>query len=101
MRRVLLLVAAAVVVALVVAAALFVPGMAQRSSMGSGYVAKQLCSCVFVAGRDLADCPADLTESSDPVRAEVLTAEQAVRAWVPLLAERRATYTDGTGCTLE
>jgi hypothetical protein len=82
-------------------AALVVPGMHERSYMGAGYVAKQLCSCVFVAGRDMASCRADLTESSDPIRAEVLDAEQAVRAWVPVLAERRATYTDGTGCTLE
>jgi hypothetical protein len=83
------------------AAALVLPGMAQRSYLGSGYVAKHLCSCVFVAGRELAACRADLAESSDRVSAELLPAERAVRAWVPLLAERRASYTEATGCTLE
>ena len=101
MRRALLVVAVALVVLLAAGAAYVLPGMLQRSSMGSGYVAKTLCSCVFVAGRELAACRADLTADSDRVRAEVLAAERAVRAWVPLLAERRARYAEGTGCTLE
>ncbi len=101
MRRALLVVAIALAILLVAGAAFVLPGLLQRSRIGSGYVAKQLCSCVFVAGRDLSACRADLTADADPVRAELLAADRAVRAFVPLLAERIARYTDGTGCTLE
>lgn len=102
MRRVLLWAAVALVFVLLGGAAWVVPGMRQRSYMGSGYVAKHLCSCVFVAERTLASCRADLEPSSDRVSVELLAADRAVRAWVPLLAERIARYSgDGTGCTLE
>lgn len=101
MRRVLFWLGIALVVLAVGGAAWFVPGLRQRSYMGSGYVAKHLCSCVFVAGRELGDCRADLAPNTEAVRAEVLAADRAVRAWVPLLAQRTARYSDGTGCTLE
>jgi hypothetical protein len=101
LRRALLAVGIAAIALVGTGAAVYLPGMVQRSRMGAGYVAKQLCSCAFVAGRALEECRADLAESAERVRAELLPAERAVRAWVPLLAERIARYTGETGCTLE
>ncbi len=66
--------------------------------IGSGMLAKQMCSCIFVAGRDVEDCRADQFESMDPIQVEV---EQRVRAFVPGFGERFAVYREGFGCTLE
>jgi hypothetical protein len=101
MRRVLLAIALLCVVALAVTAAYYGPGMRQMARIGAGYVAKQVCSCVFVGGRDLAACRADLRPRAERVQAEVLLPERAVRAWLPLLAERTARHHAGSGCTLE
>lgn len=70
-------------------------GMAQ---VGAGYAAKELCSCVFVAGRSLASCRPDLPESMDRVEVELLP--DGVRAFVPGFAERVARSDPGFGCTL-
>jgi hypothetical protein len=75
--------------------------MRQMAKIGAGYVAKQVCSCVFVGGRDLVACRGDLRPRAERVQAELLLPDRAVRAWVPLLAERVARYRDGSGCTLE
>jgi hypothetical protein len=72
-----------------------VRGMA---SVGAGYVAKELCSCVFVAGRSLESCRPDVPESMDRVEVELLS--DGVRSFVPALAERVARYEPGFGCTL-
>ena len=68
------------------------------ASVGAGYVAKEMCSCVFVAGRSLESCRPDVPESMDRVRAELLP--DGVRGFVPALAERVARYEPGFGCTL-
>lgn len=99
MRRVLL--ALLLGVALAGAAAYYGPGLRQQAWIGAGFVAKQVCSCIFVGGRDLAACRVDLRPRAERVQAEVLLPERAVRAWLPLLAERIARYQDGSGCTLE
>ncbi len=101
MRRALLAIAVALLAALVAAAAYYGPRLRQQGRLGSGFVAKQVCSCMFVGGRDLAACRADLRPRAERVQAEVLLPERAVRAWVPLLGERTARYHDGTGCSLE
>ena len=69
--------------------------------IGAAMLAKQMCSCVFVAGREAKDCRADQFESMDPIQLEVLREEERVRAWVPLLGERTAVHREGLGCTLE
>jgi hypothetical protein len=69
--------------------------------VGAGMLAKQICSCVYVAERDVADCRADQFSSMDPIRLEVLPDEKRVRAWLPALGERTAIYREGLGCTLE
>jgi hypothetical protein len=69
------------------------------ADIGAGYGAKQLCSCIFVGGRDYEACRRDLGPEMKPVRTEVVG--EAVRAWVPLLASRTARFQEPTGCTLE
>jgi hypothetical protein len=69
--------------------------------IGAGMLAKQVCSCVYVAARDLADCRADQFPSMDPIRVEVLRDEGRVRAWIPALGERTAIHREGLGCVLE
>ena len=101
MRRALFAVALLLAAALGAAGLYYGPGMRQLARVGSGFVAKQVCSCIFVGGRDLAACRADLRPRAERVEAEVLGAERAVRAWVPLLGERTARYRDGSGCALE
>jgi len=69
--------------------------------IGSAMLAKQVCSCVYVAGREVATCRQDLTAETDPIKLEVLADENRVRAWIPGLGNRSAIYRDGFGCTLE
>ncbi len=83
-----------------VAAGLWYQWMAPRASVGAGYVAKELCSCVFVGGRDLASCRPDVPETMDRITAELLTDGDGVRAKASFLAERIARYAPGEGCTL-
>jgi hypothetical protein len=70
-----------------------------QADVGAGYAAKQLCSCVFVGGRTPEQCWMEFGPEMQPVRWEVGADE--VRAWVPLVASRRARAHDGTGCSLE
>jgi hypothetical protein len=73
--------------------------LAPRADVGAGFIAKQLCSCVFVGGRDEAACRLDFGPEFARVRSELLA--DGVRAWVPLLASRSAHHHEGTGCTLD
>jgi hypothetical protein len=70
----------------------------ERSLVGAGYVAKELCSCVFVGGRELASCRPDVPPSMDRVRAEL--GADRVRAYVPYFAERIARFEPPFGCVL-
>lgn len=69
--------------------------------IGAAMLAKQVCTCVYVANREVADCRADESASMDPIQLEVLRDEERVRAWVPALGERSALHREGFGCTLE
>jgi hypothetical protein len=69
-----------------------------RSTLGAGYVAKELCSCVFVGGRSLASCRPDIPETMDRVEAEL--GADRVRAFVPYFAERIARHEPPFGCVL-
>ena len=70
-----------------------------QADIGAGFGAKELCSCIFVGGRDYESCRRDLGPEMEPVKSKVVG--NAVEAWVPLLASRTARFHDGTGCTLE
>ena len=73
----------------------------QRVEIGAGYVAKEVCSCIYVGERDFESCRPDVPSIMDRIEAEVLADERAVRAFVPYLGERVARFSDdGGGCTL-
>jgi hypothetical protein len=69
--------------------------------IGAGMLAKQVCSCLYLANRDLDACRADQFASMDPIQVEVLEQTRRVRAFVPAFGERFAIFSDGLGCTLE
>jgi len=70
-----------------------------QADVGAGFLAKQLCSCHFVAGRDPEACRRDMGPEFDPLRWEVRG--DTVHAGIPLLASRSARWREGMGCTLE
>ncbi len=96
MKRLILVVLAL----LLLGAGLWLPGMIRQVDMGAGYLAKQVCSCVFVGARSIDSCRADMLPSMDPIELEPLARGQGMRAFVPLLADRTARYEEGFGCTL-
>ncbi|MBM4382802.1 MAG: hypothetical protein FJ091_05475 [Deltaproteobacteria bacterium] len=88
---------------LVAVLAVGVPYLNNVTAVGAGYVAKEVCSCMTLGGRDYAACRADLPESLDfeRVQSEPLPDGKGVRAWVPLFAERVALATPESGCVLQ
>ena len=85
---------------LFVAGALAYQVFGARMSVGAGYVAKEVCSCIHLGRRSLASCRPDVPEYMDGIRAEELSDGRGVRAFVPLFAERVARYAEGFGCAL-
>jgi hypothetical protein len=69
-------------------------------SVGAGYVAKEVCSCIHLGGRCLASCRPDVPAYMDGIVAEELSDGRGVRAFIPLFAERVARYEEGFGCAL-
>lgn len=100
MKRALIWLGIAGLVAIGIAAAVTLPRARALSRLGAGYVAKQMCSCIFVDEREYASCRPDIPPSMERVEAEVLTTPPGVRAVVRFLAEREARYSPDTGCTL-
>jgi hypothetical protein len=96
-RRVLL----GVALLLLVAAALGWRRIHFQADVGAGYVAKEVCGCVFVGGRSLESCRPDVPPVMDPVVAELTEDGRGVYARVPLFAWRTAKYDAKTGCTLD
>ncbi len=90
--------AMAIVWLLLVVGALLFERARDLSTIGAGYAAKELCSCVFVGERSLASCRPDLPETMERVEAEL--GADRVRAFVPYLAERIARYEPPFGCVL-
>ncbi len=86
---------------LLVGGALVYRYMAQNVEIGAGYVAKEVCSCIYVGEREFESCRLDVPAMMDAIEAEIVPGEQAVRAFVGGLGERVARYSDdGGGCTL-
>jgi len=83
---------------LLVAGALLFERARDMSSIGAGYVAKEVCSCVFVGGRTLESCRPDVPASMDRVQVEV--SSDRVRAFVPYLGERISRHEPPYGCVL-
>src|SRR5262245_16375051 len=70
-----------------------------QADVGAAFLAKQVCSCHFVGGRDPAACRRDMGPEFDPLRWEVRG--DTVHAGIPLLASRSARWHEGMGCMLE
>lgn len=70
------------------------------TNVGVGFVAKQMCSCIYVAERTFDSCRPDMFKSMDDVQAAVLDEPPGVRAWVTAISERRAHYRGEFGCSL-
>lgn len=87
---------------LVVGAALY-SWLGDRSHVGAGLVAKEVCSCVHVGGRGFDACRSDLMElpGLDRIAAAPLEDGSGVRAGLPGFGERVARHAEGRGCTLE
>ncbi len=101
MRRRLLWIALGLVGLIALAGLLWGPRAVGMAQVGTGYVAKQVCSCVYVAGREVDACRADLMPSMDPINAKLLRDREGVRASLLMGAvERTALHHVGSGCTL-
>ena len=74
-----------------------------QASIGAGYVAHQMCSCVFVAGRSYASCRPDMLPVMDRIQSEIIERDglDGIRGWIPLFADRTAIHTPGLGCSLD
>jgi hypothetical protein len=83
---------------LLVVGALVWEHLRDRAAVGEGYVAKEVCSCVFVGGRTLESCRADVPPSMDRVQVEL--GADRVRAFVPALGVRIARHEPPYGCVL-
>jgi hypothetical protein len=101
MRRALIVAAAALSLAGAAGYVFWVVPTRQAVAIGSGMLSKQMCSCLFVAERSQSECRADQFESMDPIQVEILGDPSGVRAFVPWLGERTATWRSGFGCTLQ
>ena len=74
-----------------------------QANVGAGYVAHQVCSCVFVAKRSYESCLLDLLPTMDAIQSEVVEVQgkNGIRGWVTVLANRTALHTSGLGCALD
>ncbi len=68
---------------------------------GTAYGAKNACSCRYIAGRGLGSCEDDFIPGMEAVFLSDDEDEQAVTAWIPLVASNTAQFRAGFGCVLE
>jgi hypothetical protein len=76
-----------------------VPRVSNLLEIGAGYTAQQTCACVFISGRTLASCVADL----DPLAQRLLSVrlgEEEVTARAFGMGRAVARYEAGFGCSL-
>jgi CubicO group peptidase (beta-lactamase class C family) len=99
-RRTLLLVALA---ATLLVAAVLVRAVRPLAAPALGFVAKTVCSDVFVGGFTPAQALSSLPDEpiAGIVRTRIDMGARRVRASVPLIARREAHFRDGLGCTLD
>lgn len=92
---------AAAVVGLILVAGLIGGYVAARpyGVTGTTYLAKQLCSCVFLTGRSDASCQAEFKPDIDKFQVRIDHAESRVSARL-LLFSSEAAYESRTGCRI-
>lgn len=66
---------------------------------GTTYLAKQVCSCVFLTGRSDASCRAEFEPDIEKVDVRIDHAGRTVSARLLLFSSRSA-YDDGSGCRI-
>lgn len=80
----------------------FIAGPAVSAAhISSGYVAKSICSCVFVDARELGACRADLAPNYASMRIKLDQEARRVRAGAGLIASDSARFDPPYGCRLE
>ena len=73
------------------------------AQIGGTYIAKQVCSCVFVAGRSDASCHAEFEPDINKFSVKIHRSSRPGRNWVRtrlLIFSSAASYTEGYGCTV-
>ena len=83
------------------AAVTYGPGLREGANTGAGFLAKQMCSCIFVDGLSPDACRPDMMAGVDVFEAELLTDPPGVRAHFSIVAERTALFDADLGCTLQ
>jgi hypothetical protein len=93
---------AIVVVVLVVGVGVYLARpIVYAAGIATEYVARRSCMCVFVSGRTLPACIAEMPQDVSGVEAEVIPEQAAIRAHISFIAERTARYDGGSACTVE
>lgn len=99
-RRIALGAAIVALIALALVYRLWLVPTREAVDVGAGMLAKQMCSCMFVAGRDQEACRLDQMAVFDPIQIEITDDPKGVRAFVIGLGDRHAEFEEGFGCTL-
>jgi hypothetical protein len=74
-------------------------GQVAYANIASAYTAKQVCSCRFIAGRELKSCVKDFTDDISAL--SITQKDDMVISKAPFgLAQSRARYTPKLGCAL-
>ena len=68
---------------------------------GTGYAAKNACTCRHISGRELSDCREDFVAGMGLIMLSEDDEERSVTASLPLIADNTAYYREGFGCVLE
>ncbi len=69
--------------------------------IGTGFAAKQVCSCMYLGERSFSDCRADLRRYGPRMDVDNLPELSGVQAEIFPVARARAYYHKGAGCTQE
>ena len=69
--------------------------------MGTGFVAKQVCSCMYVAERGFEDCATDQRRYGPRIESRPLPELNGVKAEIWPFVSSSAYYHRGSGCTQE
>lgn len=79
----------------------FGQAIAGHSQSGTGYAAKYVCSCRYIAERELGSCKADLLPGMGVIWLSEDADDRSVTATIPLIDSTEAAYSEGAGCVLE
>lgn len=71
------------------------------AQIATAYVAKQTCSCRFVAERSLESCLVDFTQDVSQLEVSEVPERRAVKASALGLIVETASYRPGLGCALD